>query len=55
MWVYGQSVGGRGALRQAGFLSAVKSRSRAFDLWAIGAVNQTEERLLKHANHFFTA
>ncbi len=42
-------------LRQAGFLSAVKSRSRAFDIWAIGAVNQSEEWLLKHANHFFPA
>ncbi len=42
-------------LRQAGFLSAVKSRPRAFDLWAIGAVNQSGEWLLEHANHFFPA
>ena len=44
-----------GTLRQAGFLSAVKSRPRAFDLWAIGAVNQSEEWLLEHANRFFPA
>ena len=44
-----------GTLRQAGFSSAVKSRPTAFDLWAIGAVNQSKEWLLDRANHFFPA
>jgi hypothetical protein len=40
-------------LRQAVCLSAVRSRPRAFDLWAIGAVNQLEEWLFEHVNPFF--
>ena len=42
-----------GTLREAGFACAVMTRPKLFDLWAIGAINQTEEWFRAKVQEFF--
>jgi len=42
-----------GTLQAAGFSCAVRKRPHVFDLWAIGAGNQTEEWLREKVQEFF--
>ena len=42
-----------GTLSEAGFSCAVRTRPHVFDLWAIGASNQTEEWFRKKVQEFF--